>query len=77
MNQEEIINYTTLYEAYLNVSEKLHESDYKLYQIEEYINDEIVNTKDGIRFFKYTREGSKILDIIGGKCEYKVKRKER
>lgn len=69
------INYTTLYEAYLNVSDKLKESDYKLYQIEKYIDNELVMTKDGLRFLKYTKEGTAINDIIEGKKEYKVKKK--
>lgn len=69
------INYTTLYEAYLNTSDKLRESDYKLYQIEKYIEEELVYTKTGLLFFKNTKEGSAIKDIIDGKREHKVKRK--
>lgn len=69
------INYTTLYEAYLNTSDKLRESDYKLYQIEKYIDEELVYTKDGLQFLKYTKEGKNIKDILDGKKEYKVKRK--
>ena len=69
------INYATLYEAYLNTSDKLRESDYKLYQISKYIEEELVYTKTGLLFFKNTKEGSAIKDIIDGKREYKVKRK--
>lgn len=69
------INYNTLYEAYLNTSDKLKDSDYKLYQIEKYIDEEFVMTKDGLQFLKYTKEGKNIKDIIDGKHEYKVKRK--
>ena len=69
------INYTTLYEAYLNTSDKLKDSDYKLYQIEKYIDEELINTKDGLQFLKYTKEGRNIQDIINGKREYKTKRK--
>ena len=69
------INYATLYEAYLNTSDKLRESDYKLYQISKYIEEELVYTKTGLQFFKYTKDGSAIKDIIDGKREYKVKRK--
>lgn len=69
------INYTTLYEAYLNTSDKLKDSDYKLYQIEKYIDEELVNTKDGLQFLKYTKEGRALKGIIEGKHEYKVKRK--
>ena len=73
--EERAISYETLYEAYMNVSDKLRESDYKLYQIEQYINDEITRTPQGIQFLKYTKEGSKILGIIRGETEYKQKKK--
>lgn len=77
LNQEEqrAISYETLYEAYMNTSDKLRESDYKLYQIEQYINDEITRTPQGVQFLKYTKEGSKILGIIRGETEYKQKKK--
>ena len=77
LNQEEqrAISYQTLYEAYMNTSDKLRESDYKLYQIEQYINDEITRTPQGVQFYKYTKEGSKILGIIRGETEYKQKKK--
>lgn len=69
------INYTTLYEAYLNASDRANKSEYKLYQINKYIEEELVYTKDGLQFLKYTKEGKNIKDIIDGKHEYKVKRK--
>lgn len=69
------INYATLYEAYLNTSDRAKEDEYKLYQIEKYIEEELVYTKTGLLFFKNTKEGSAIKDIIDGKREYKVKRK--
>lgn len=69
------INYATLYEAYLNTSDKLRESDYKLYQISKYIEEELVYTKTGLLFFKNTKEGSAIKDIIDGRKEYKVKKR--
>ena len=69
------LNYTTLYEAYLNTSDKLKESDYKLYQVSKYLDEELVYTRDGLQFLKYTKEGRNIKDILDGKREYKVKRK--
>ena len=69
------LNYTTLYEAYLNTSDKLRESDYKLYQVSKYLDEELVYTRDGLQFLKYTKEGRNIKDILDGKREYKVKRK--
>ena len=77
LNQEEqrIVSYEVLYEAYMNISDKLRESDYKLYQIEQYINDEITRTPSGVQFYKYTKEGSKILGIIKGETEYKQRKK--
>lgn len=77
LNQEEqrIVSYEVLYEAYMNISDKLRESDYKLYQIEQYINDEITRTPQGVQFYKYTKEGSKILGIIKGETEYKQRKK--
>ena len=73
--EQKAINYETLYEAYMNTSDKLRESDYKLYQIEQYINDEITRTPQAVQFLKYTKEGSKILGIIRGETEYKQKKK--
>jgi hypothetical protein len=73
--EQRAISYQTLYEAYMNTSDKLRESDYKLYQIEQYINDEITRTPQGVQFLKYTKEGSKILGIIRGETEYKQKKK--
>lgn len=77
LNTEEkrAISYEALYEAYMNTSDKLRESDYKLCQIEQYINDEITRTPQGVQFYKYTKEGSKILGIIRGETEYKQKKK--
>ena len=77
LNPEEqrIVSYEVLYQAYMDISDKLKESDYKLYQIEQYINDEITRTPQGVQFLKYTKEGSKILDIIKGRTEYKQKKK--
>lgn len=73
--KQQTINYATLYEAYLNTSDKLKESDYKLYQIEKYLDEELVYTKDGLQFLKYTKEGRALKGIIEGKHEYKTKRK--
>ena len=73
--EQKAISYETLYEAYMNTSDKLRESDYKLYQIEQYINDEITRTPQGVQFYKYTKEGGKILGIIRGETEYKQKKK--
>ena len=73
--EQKAINYQVLYEAYMNTYDKLKESDYKLYQIEQYINDEITRTPQGVQFLKYTKEGSKILGIIRGETEYKEKKK--
>lgn len=77
LNTEEkkALSYEALYEAYMNTSDKLRESDYKLYQIEQYVNDEITRTPQGVQFYKYTKEGSKILGIIRGETEYKQKKK--
>ena len=77
LNTEEkkALSYEMLYEAYMNTSGKLRESDYKLYQIEQYINDEITRSPQGVQFYKYTKEGSKILGIIRGETEYKQKKK--
>ena len=73
--KQQTVEYNTLYEAYLHTSEKLRESDYKIYQINKYIDEELVYTKDGLQFLKYTKEGRAINDIIEGKKQYKVKRK--
>ena len=52
LNPEEqrIVSYEVLYQAYMDISDKLKESDYKLYQIEQYINDEITRTPQGVQF---------------------------
>ena len=73
--EHKALSYEALYEAYMNASDKLRESDYKLCQIEQYINDEITRTPQGVQFYKYTKEGSKILGIIRGETEYKQKKK--
>ena len=73
--EQKAISYQTLYEAYMNTSDKLRESDYKLYQIEQYINDEITRTPQGVQFLKHTKDGSKILGIIRGETQYKQKKK--
>lgn len=77
LNTEErkVVSYEVLYQAYMDISDKLKESDYKLYQIEQYINDEITRTPQGVQFLKYTKEGSKILGIIRGETVYKQKKK--
>ena len=73
--KQQTIEYNTLYEAYLNKCDELRQDEYIKYQLKNYLANELVYTKDGLQFLKYTKVGRDINDLIDAKREYKVKRK--
>lgn len=73
--KKQTVEYNTLYEAYLNKCEEARQSEYIKYQIKNYLANELVYTKDGLQFLKYTKVGRDLDNIIEEKREYKVKKK--
>ena len=73
--KQQTIEYNTLYEAYLTKCDELRQSNYIKYQLKNYLANELVYTKDGLMFLRYTKVGKDIDNIIEEKREYKVKRK--
>lgn len=73
--KQQTIEYNTLYEAYLTKCDELRQSNYVKYQLKNYLANELVYTKDGLNFLRYTKVGKDIDDIIEERREYKVKRK--